>query len=715
MRADPAVSNDNDPTPPPRGGNGEFLAVAFAYAGLCFLADMASGARVPFWLGWTALELAEAFAGWLIYLAPIYGTSIIAFVVTLCVRPLRRFTWWVRLLSVLVAALGIRAGAAAAIGGAAWGPWFVFDVLLLTSVVALARLGSRSLFIPVLTALVSVVGSALILNWSADLAIGGRGDPVMVAALTNRGVLFALLFGSCYALLVGRWKPERTQRILRPLLAIVPFLILVACALGVTVLKRPLSADAEIEGPAPNLVIVTADALRADYCSVYGGAASTPSLERLADAGAKFERFYSLAPWTSPALYGFFSSRYPPGLTPAAVGKESARWIRESSTYALIEDYWIGTGERLSAELRARGYRIAAAVGNPVLQADDWLLKDTEELRIAEFSFTEIRGPFRAIPVVQYAASRCWPDSFARKPVDMTRSVTQFAEAYIRYAREQPFMLWLHYFDPHTPYDPPSEYRELDGRWPYFPPDSYRKMALWDMVNWIKDMPETDRGYVRSLYQGEIEYMDAGVGRILDAIETNGISRNTYVIFSADHGEELWDHEGIEHGHSLFEDQIRVPFIVRGPGIKRATVHSPVSAIDALPTIRDWMSLPGSPGAYGVSLAQALSGDGDFPERPVFVQSTSLFTQPLQTVIDGKFKAIHGTHSGLWSLFDLDADRAERSDLAGGDSDALSRLKRLMDDWSKSFPVTFDKLEIEADDDRVYVFEELLESMGYLN
>jgi len=694
---------------------GEFVAVSFAYAGLCWLSDLAVGARGAYWLGWTPLELGEAIGGWLIYFVPIYLASVIAFALTLCFGRLRQFVWSLRVLSIVTVALVVRIIVATGIGVAAWDPWFVFDALLLTGVIAFVRVGSARLVVPLFTALVSVTVSALILNWGADLTIGGRGDPVVLAALTNRFVLIVILLGSFHVLIKGRRATTRSYRYLRRVLVTLPFLALAAGAVVVVTLKQPLPAGASTDSTAPNLVIVTSDALRADYCSVYGGVASTPSLERLAGEGAKFDRHYSLAPWTLPSMYGMFSSKYPPGFTPAAAGDEIALWKKEASTYALIEEYWTGRGISLAAELKAKGYHTAAIVGNPLLRPDDLLLRDMDELRVAAFTNDGIRGPWRALPGLQWVMSSWWPVGFERRPIDMTRAATQFAEAYLRYVGERPFMLWVHYFDPHAPYDPPKRFRPIEGRWAQYPPGEYHTMAFFDQMTWIGEVPETDRAYVKSLYRGEIEYMDEGVGRILDALDVNELGDNTYVVFSADHGEEFWDHEKWEHGHTLFEDQIKVPLIARGPDILPGTIDSPVSGVDVLPSIRDWLGLSALTGAHGESFAGALALGGLTSTRPVFSHSTSFFTEPLQTVIEGDYKAIHGTHSGEWFLFNLAEDPGEHSDISDGSGDVLSRLQGFVSEWSETFPVTFDQLEIDPEVNRVDEFDEMLRSMGYVN
>lgn len=691
------------------------MGVALAYAGLCFLADLVSGARMPYWFGWAPSETAEAFAGWLIYWMPIYAVSLLALAVSLMVGAIRRFAWGLRLFSILTATLAVRMYAAVATGGLTWEPWFVVDVSLLTMVVVFTRIGSRRLTMPVFAAVASIGCCALLLNWAADSVIGGRGDPGTSAMLTNRLVFLALVSSGCYALISGRHATERSFRPGWRFSLAMPFFVLIAAAVALSVLKRPLPAHEDAERVAPNLVIVTADALRADYCSAYGGPALTPSLERLAVDGVKFERFYSLAPWTLPSLYGLFSSKYPPGLTPAAAGEQISLWKKEASTYALVEEYWAGSGEPLSTELKGNGYETAAVVGNPLIRPDDWLLSDVDECHLAEFTSYETRGPFRALPALQRAVAYWWPDTFKRRRVDMTRVATQFAEAYIQYARHRPFMLWVHYFDPHAPYDPPSRFRTIDGAWPQFPLTEYSAMNFWDKSAWIKDMPESDRDYVKSLYRGEIEYMDEGLGRILDAIDRNDLAEDTVVLFSSDHGEEFWDHGEWEHGHSLYEDQIRVPLVVRGPKISAREIDVPVSAVDVLPTLRTWLGLPESPDARGVSIADALSRGDALPVSPVFSQSTSFFTEPLQTVIDGELKAVHGTHSGQWRLYDLGADPAERLDISKDSAGQLRHLQGLVDAWSKSFPVTFDELDIDPGTDRVDEFDEMLRSIGYVN
>jgi len=471
----------------------------------------------------------------------------------------------------------------------------------------------------------------------------------------------------------------------------------------VWVLLRPSTKGPE---PArPNLVFMIADTLRADYCSAYGGQVPTPNLERLAASGTRFERGYALAPWTLPSMTGLLSSQYPKSLTP---GSGHTIWSLQMNRYEV--DLAEPT---LSMRLEAEGYATAAITANAFLPSIPGAMEGIQTRASSHPILLREEGYFAVLPFLGALVEHWFPALADIRPHNTTRDLDHYARAFIKRHRTQPFFLWVHYIDPHAPYDPPESLRRVqDGPWPFFHP--YAGGEQWNLPILGKnfEVAEPDRDYVKSLYEGEVAYIDQFAGRVFNALEAEGVGDNTYVCFTSDHGEELWDHGEWGHGQSLYEEQIHVPLILAGPGIREQVVREPVSAIHLVPTLAEIMTVAPANTWKGRSLAPLLRGDVTAPPAgPVFAQGTTNKTEtPMHTVILGDYKLIRIAGSDAVQLYNLAADPDEKHDLAEEQPERVKELAALLDDWLASFPSFFEAEEQPFNEE----LEQGLEGMGYL-
>jgi arylsulfatase A-like enzyme len=300
------------------------------------------------------------------------------------------------------------------------------------------------------------------------------------------------------------------------------------------------------------------------------------------------------------------------------------------------------------------------------------------------------------------------------RPHDTTAALSRYAAAFLRWHGDRPFYLWVHYIDPHAPYDPPERYRSLRGRWPFFHP--YQGGEAWGLPilgdpEW--DVPEADRDYVASLYHGEIRYVDEFIGRLRADLARRGLAEHTYLCLTSDHGEELWEHGDWGHGHALYEEQVHVPWILAGPGLPAQRVATPVSAIDLVPTLAGLLGLPADPAWHGESLSPALRAGQAPAARPVFIQGTSNRTpvDPLRMVLAWPFKLVEGATTGRVWLYDLERDPEERGDLALTDPARAEALRARLHQWLATFESTF-PAESGALEGNALL--EQLQGMGYL-
>jgi arylsulfatase A-like enzyme len=356
----------------------------------------------------------------------------------------------------------------------------------------------------------------------------------------------------------------------------------------------PLAACArKIE--KPNVLLITIDTLRADRISAAGyPRATTPNLDRLAAEGLRFTHAETPRAKTTPAIATIFTGLYPHdhGVRDLLVPIEKK--------IPLLPD-----------ALRKAGYATGAIVGNYVLQD----------------RFSGLARGFDA-----------WceelPDKDGVPPDDVpqrrARSMTDGALAALGLAAAKPgagparpmvregapWFLWLHYMDPHGLYDPPAEHRIFHRETPDPIPDDAGFVADYNAPLACRTPDgRVDAAAVRDLYDGEVHYVDAEIGRLLDAVRARGLLEKTLVVVVADHGESLGEHKcWFEHGRDAFETTCRVPLIVRLPatGGTRAApgvVDEDLSLADLAPRILDWLELP------KLRDAQAPDGHPVFAER----------------------------------------------------------------------------------------------------
>jgi arylsulfatase A-like enzyme len=208
---------------------------------------------------------------------------------------------------------------------------------------------------------------------------------------------------------------------------------------------------------------------------------------------------------------------------------------------------------------------------------------------------------------------------------DIALSLLQEAPA------DRPSFVWAHYVDPHHKY----------VLHPGFPPSN-------------------NPG--RSLYDGEVAFTDHQVGRLLEAIDASPLASRTAVLLTADHGEAFGEHERWRHGTSVFDEELRVPLMVRAPGLTPRHLEVPRSTLDVAPTIAALLGVDAPPGWRGRSLLGD-AGPGEPEARDVVVDCPALLNAPARRA------AVLGTHKviesdGRWVVYDLQADPLERSALS---------------------------------------------------
>ncbi|MBN2311545.1 MAG: sulfatase, partial [Candidatus Hydrogenedentes bacterium] len=572
----------------------------------------------------------------------------------------------------------------------AWVAWTAFAPRVL-------RVPVRALYAVWAVAVCAGGVAAVCASHGAFLVPARRHDVATVAGLLWAGVAGVLLVAAWLA--TRKWKRGRALRI-----------ALAAALLVAPAVQGPLRArvDGAAREPAgPNILFVTCDALRAQSCSPYGGPASMPALESVAAGGVLFARGYSLCPWTTPSMFSLFASTYPPSLTP---GNSREQWRDEMASYTFAPGV-----TTLAEVLAGKGYATAAFVGNPLLSDPNGILRGFQYSASFDPHIPLHAGPLDVIPYLKNALLAVAPGLVPWRPVDSSRILTRYALDFLDKHRGQSVFLWIHYMDPHEPYDPPAAYRDMEGAWPLFCPAApYWNTPQQDDAGDIA-VDEADRPFVQHLYEGEVRYVDACFGEVLARLDALEVAGRTYVCFTADHGEELWEHGRFGHGQSLYDELVHVPLVFGGPGLAARRIDAPVSGVDVMPTLAELAGVEAPEEWRGVSLAPVLRDAAAAPAgRPCFAQATNRYSWPevYRVAVEPDRKLIHGMLADSAELYDIARDPEERRNLAGGEGAEAERLRGMLEAWAESFDAFLDVADV--DEDRRQELLEQLESMGYV-
>lgn len=703
------ISGDEKRSPSSLHGHVALVALVLALVFVLF--EVTQAAQERFWTGGSWRQWADAGLGFLMYAGVLWaGTGVLALSASRLLR-LSRHIDLVAVLSGLIVALAAWWCLSREAGPAGQGQWGVYAVLLLGAgacaalrlagflgvpgfcAVGIASLGAATASIPIVTHLVltypqrGALASAIPWGWAAVTMVAGT----VTAGMGGRA---------------GDSKARRAAGV-----------VLLAAALPLALEAAPWLVPRKGTAGGHNVLVITADALRADICSVYGGDTATPALEGLAARGILFRKAYAAAPWTVPSLCALFSSKYPPGLTPGA--NDEQRELEELS-YHKFGPYFLDEDGRTFVERLQYNeqYATGAYIGNMAILYQHWLLSGFAEVRFLDTLSYSARGRFDLLPVLQAAVARVYPPLVRERTMDSTETLVKYANDYIVRHRNENFFLWVHLMDPHTPFDPPEAYRsgvpEAGRAWQEFPP-----RPIEDRIELAGNMSASEIRLARELYRGEVRYIDWAVGDILRAVRRNGLENRTYVCFSSDHGEELYERGRYGHGYSMYDQLVRVPLIVAGPGLGQEAVDTPVSEIDLVPTFADLLGAPARPEWRGRSLVPMMRGE-PAAAQPVYAQATHHFRyrpEPMQMVLAWPWKLIRGLETGRKELYHLAEDPAETRDVAETQPREAGDLSALLAEWSNTFPVSFEHYgeaptaavgEVPSD------LREIFENQGYL-
>ncbi len=382
-----------------------------------------------------------------------------------------------------------------------------------------------------------------------------------------------------------------------------------------------------------SLILITCDAAAARRFTAYGAEReNAPAIDRLARRGFVFERTTSPSSYTLASVGSLFTGLWP----------DSHGVVEQGSTDGAVR--LAPATSTLAERLKRNGYRTLALVTNPNAGA----------------TYGYGRG-FDTYEALYSPELGLWDEGVAAD-----RLAPHLATRIDEIATSDPFFLYLHVFQPHAPYTPPPEF--LDGLVePTYdgPADGSRASIDRYREHDVADYDEADFLAFRDRYDANLRYADDGVARLLEFLESRGLTEDAVVAIVSDHGEALGEHRSLEHGDTIYAEQVEVPWIVvlpSGDGGEGARVAGPASLIDVCPTLLSLLAVPFDADSFdGVDLTPRMAGAAA-ADRPIFLRSHGAL--PRFGVRHGGFSYHVDLFTGGEELYRIDDDPAEAHEIS---------------------------------------------------
>lgn len=434
------------------------------------------------------------------------------------------------------------------------------------------------------------------------------------------------------------------------------------------------SAAAEASARRPNVILLVLDTVRADHLSPYGYSRPTaPNLARLAAEGTLYENAAAAAPWTLPSHASLFT-----GL-PARVHGTDGNHMTLAPHF-----------DTLAEKLQRAGYRTAGFSNNVWTNDVSGLKQGFDHF---EEMWHEHKSRGKNITLDEPGL-----DTGAGKTNERILSWLDGR------TDERPFFVFVNYFEPHMPYRPTSPFdddflppgvaaSDLKRLRSFYSPQEYAYIIGVPTIRIDDQVLATLIG----LYDGEIAYVDAMVGKLVEALRARKVLDDTLIVVTSDHGEHFGEHHMLEHKFSLYEPLLHVPLIVRAPGRVAANlrIRTPVQSADVFGTVLAIAGVEG--GTSRVLPRQALTAAEEARQRSfseleyptIFLDvarrkfsgfDIQRLERSLVSVRGPRFKLIAGSDGSL-ELYDLRADPGESRNIAAAEPAVVAELRMALDDF----------------------------------
>jgi len=516
---------------------------------------------------------------------------------------------------------------------------------------------------------------------AANAIAAGTAPPA--PDLLRTGVA-ALLYPVTLVLLVSRGLPGLAPRPTRSerWLAAAALALVVGCALSLPLALPRMTTDSDTDGGAAggdrSVILVVLDTARADHFASYGyHRNTTPHLDRWAESARLFDDVTATSSWTLPSHASIFTGR--PARSHGAHGfRGTGRAVANAQALAAEQT----TIAELAREV---GIRTGAVVANHLYLAPSFGLGQG-------FDQYHVPAPHagQRFPPADWLAHRLQPGAVSEYRWTYARApwITDLAIRWLELAGERPFLLFVNYMDVHRPnLRPPTAEIPLDDE---IAPDALDLNLL--EIHPPSSIPAPAVHYLVNNYDRELMVLDRELGRLLQHVERSGLGQRTTVFVTSDHGEYLGEHGLFGHSRHLHEEVLRVPLIVRGPGIVPGRDPRPVESADLFAAIGDRLGL-GSTGSI-LSMTEPVASEPRTIVSEWYLPANDhllaeltdgAFARDLLALRRGRYKLFQHDH-GRVELYDLFADRGELVDLAADRPDLVRTLAAELERWREAHP-----------------------------
>jgi arylsulfatase A-like enzyme/Tfp pilus assembly protein PilF len=403
--------------------------------------------------------------------------------------------------------------------------------------------------------------------------------------------------------------------------------------------------------PEMNVLLITLDTTRADHLGCYGYPnVRTPNIDGLAAEGVLFKNTTAQSPLTLPSHSSIFTGNYP-----------SRHGVRDNG------GFYLGPENITLAELlKQNGWATSAFVGAFVLDSR-WGLNQGFDYYYDNFDFAK----YKKISL----------DSVQREGGEVIKAFFDWFKT----NGDRRFFSWIHFYDPHTPYEPPEPYKsEYSGR-------------PW------------------GLYDGEIAYVDSLIGKVLESLRQKGVLDKTIIVIAADHGESLGEHGESFHAFFIYDATVSVPLILRLPAsnLKSKTIDDQVENVDIMPTLLDLLGIAVPDEVQGRSLVPLLAGSRAGGDRMAYSESYypryHYGWSELKSLRSVRYKYIQAPRP---ELYDIVRDPGERNNIFGQNGSEADRFIKEMTRIEERSRAHGDesKAPLQPDDETL----EKLKALGYV-
>jgi len=391
----------------------------------------------------------------------------------------------------------------------------------------------------------------------------------------------------------------------------------------------------------PNVILISIDSLRSDHLGCYGYTRdTTPVLDRIAGEGVLFETVVSSTSWTLPAHAALFTS------------------LHDRVHGCFDGTVWLARSRETIAEaFKSAGYRTTGFFSGPYLHPVYGLSQGFDTYHDCT-SYSE-----KTIAMLKGTAEAKELGDLSHK--DVTNPIVlKNVNGWLDTREDGPFFMFVHLWDVHFDYIPPPPYDTM------FDPD-YKGTVDGHFDVKVVERPSswTDRDveHYKALYDGEIRWTDATLGKLFASLKARGLMDDTMIVITSDHGEAFYEHGNRGHRYSLHDEEIRIPLIIRFPPSIQAgnRIKEQVHIIDIAPTILKLAGLPPLPGALGRDLSPLIENqDMAWPEIECVSELIfPLNARPLFSIRTPEWKMILNTKNGLLEVYDMKGDPGEQAPL----------------------------------------------------